>query len=220
MGVGTPLFCFEPKKHLARLAILEFFHFLQKSMGWVLFFLSVCVFDSRTNCNAIGNTHMSKKSGHQAIQEEKLPIDTARSPYCHALSDTVEDWDALTRRIEDLKKRADKIHLSYLMTEEDVAAFLSLNPKWLGERRTAGKPPFYYKFGTGQTAPVRYSLPEVMDFLMMCCRRQSTSEELTLNIDLAEALYMDKYGRKTGEQIPRLQQLRKSSSSSQQLISQ
>ena len=132
---------------------------------------------------------------------EVQEMDKNKSPYGHVLSDTVEGWDALTRRIEDLKKRADKIHLSYLMTEEDVAAFLSLNPKWRGERRTAGKPPVYYKFGTGQTAPVRYSLPEVMDFLMMCCRRQSTSEELILDIDLAEALYMDKYGRKTGEQI-------------------
>ena len=131
---------------------------------------------------------------------EVQEMDKNTSPYGHVLSDTVEGWDALTRRIEDLKKRADKIHLSYLMTEEDVAAFLSLEPTWLADRRTAGKPPFYYKFGTGKTAPVRYSLPEVMDFLTLCCRRHSTSEGLIVDIEWAEALYLDKYGRKIGEQ--------------------
>ncbi len=143
---------------------------------------------------------MPNKSIKIQSSEKLNEFDSTKSPYCHELADTIEGWDALARRIEDLKKRTDKIQLSYLMTEEDVAAFLSLNPKWLGERRTAGKPPFYYKFGTGQTAPVRYSLPEVMDFLMMCCRRQSTSEDLILDIDLAEAQYFDKYARKIGEQ--------------------
>jgi hypothetical protein len=152
---------------------------------------------------------MSRKS--EKTKESKKPVvihlsgqvqemNQPRSPYCHVLADTVEGWDALTRRIEDLKKRADKIHLSYLMTEEDVAAFLSLEPTWLADRRTAGKPPFYYKFGTGKTAPVRYSLPEVMDFLTLCCRRHSTSEGLMIDIEWGEALYLDKYGRKIGEQ--------------------
>ena len=146
--------------------------------------------------------------------------DSTKSPYCHELADTIEGWDALARRIEDLKKRADKIQLSYLMNEEDVAAFLSLEPTWLAERRTAGKPPFYYKLGTGQSAPIRYSLPEVMDFLSMCCRRQSTSESLIIDIEMAEAQYFDKYARKIGEQTSRAQQLRKLSPSSQQPISQ
>lgn len=127
--------------------------------------------------------------------------DKTKSPYCHELPDTIEAWDALARRIEDLKKRADKIQLSCLMTEEDVAILLSLEPSWLSDRRTAGEPPFYYKLGKGKNSPVRYSLPEVMDYLTLCCRRYSTSDNYLIEeIELTETEYFNKYGRHIGEQ--------------------
>lgn len=147
----------------------------------------------RQNCQR-QKTQKAKTSKHaQDAQKSK-------SPYFHEISDTLEGWDALAKRIEEVKKRADKIQVPYLITEEDVAAFLSITRGWLGERRTAGRPPFYYKLGKGPKTPVRYSLAEVMDYLMICCRCHSTSDDSLLDSAEVEAKYFDKYGRKRSEQ--------------------
>jgi predicted DNA-binding transcriptional regulator AlpA len=62
-----------------------------------------------------------------------------------------------------------------LLTTEEVAEILQLAPESLGRWRSTGEGPRFVKFGRGRTAPIRYRLTDVLEYVERSVRR-STSD--------------------------------------------
>lgn len=63
-----------------------------------------------------------------------------------------------------------------LLLPEEVAEILQLAPESLGRWRRTGEGPAYVKFGRGRTAPIRYRLADLLEFVERSVRR-STSDQ-------------------------------------------
>jgi hypothetical protein len=62
-----------------------------------------------------------------------------------------------------------------LLLPDEVAEILQLAPESLGRWRSTGEGPHYIKFGRGRTAPIRYRLTDVLEYIERSVRR-STSD--------------------------------------------
>jgi hypothetical protein len=107
-------------------------------------------------------------------KERKEMFDPQTDPL--ELPDTLESWELLAKRDQDLKSLSEPILLNRLLTEKEVAYLLAVSEGWVQERRLAGKRPFYLKIGEGNKAPVRYDPRELITYLDSC-QRTSTSQQ-------------------------------------------
>jgi hypothetical protein len=60
-----------------------------------------------------------------------------------------------------------------LLTAEEVAEILQLAPESLCRWRSTGEGPLFIKCGRGRTAPIRYRLADVLDYIERSVRRST-----------------------------------------------